>query len=315
LISGETKSKIEEQVASGAYEYVCCNLCGSDNAKIYAARVWRKGGNNLHLRRDRCKKCGLVYSNPQASEETLKEYYEREAFKDSMNDIATKMEELVPKHQLFWKGISEQIKPGRFLDVGCNTGHFLSVGQKYGWDVYGVDLSEHAIRYGQGKLGLKNLQLSDLFNAQYPDNFFDYVHCWHALEHVTDPTALLFEINRIMKKGAKLIIGVPGVTDPMYYTNRLMNRLRKISPPFSSDIAHCFEFTGLSLKNMLKKTGFGILETKVYYDSLEEVLPKGGWRYKSIVYFFWYLAQVFPNYFGNRVYSLATKKRSIGGNT
>lgn len=134
------------------------------------------------------------------------------------------------------------------------------------------------------------------------------------LEHVTDPTALLFEINRIMKPGTELFIGVPGVTDPIYYTLRLMNRLRKISPPFSSDIAHCFEFTDLSLKNMLKKTGFGILKTKVYYDSLKDYLPDGGWRYKSIVYFFWYLAKVFPNNFGNRVSSLATKKRSIEGN-
>lgn len=171
FISEETKSLIEEQLASGAYNYVRCNLCGSDDAKIYAVNEW-SGGNNLHLKRDRCKKCGLVYSNPQASEEALKDYYEKETYKDSLNDIVTNMEELVPQHQLFWKGISERIKPGRFLDVGCNTGQLLSVGQEYGWEVHGVDLSEHAIRYGQDKLGLKNLQLSDLFSAHYPDNFF-----------------------------------------------------------------------------------------------------------------------------------------------
>lgn len=312
MILEETKSEIEKQVASGAYNYVCCNLCGSDNAKIYAVRIWRRGGKKLHLRRDRCKQCGLVYSNPQASEETLKDYYEKEVYKDSLNDIATNMEGLMPKQKLFWKGISERIKPGRFLDVGCNTGHFLSVGQEYGWDVYGVDLSEHAIRYGQEKLGLKNLQLSDLFNAQYPDNFFDYAFCWHTLEHVTDPVALLFEINRIMKPGAELVIGVPGVTDPMYYTIRLMNRLKKIPPRFSSDVTHCFEFTVSTLKKMLGKAEFEILETRVYYDSLKEVLPEGGWRYKSIVYFFWYLAKVIPNYFGNRLYCCATKKKTIG---
>ena len=82
----ETKKIIKEQLTSGNYSYVSCNLCGSDNGKIYAIREGIKGGNNLHLRRDRCKKCGLVYSNPQASEKTLKTFYKKDAYKDRLDE-------------------------------------------------------------------------------------------------------------------------------------------------------------------------------------------------------------------------------------
>ena len=58
------------------YKWVKCNLYGSDDASLYA--VASAGQNDLiHRTRVRCRKCGLVYSNPQATAKRLSEFYSR----------------------------------------------------------------------------------------------------------------------------------------------------------------------------------------------------------------------------------------------
>lgn len=301
---------IEEQLASGSHKHIACNLCGSDDAVVYAMRLGKYSQSVLHRRRVRCRKCGLIYSDPQATEETLKQYYKM-VYNDKLADIIPNMKELETQYRSFWANLSERSKPGRFLDVGCNTGHLLSVGYEFGWEVYGVDYSPIAIRYGQEKLGLKNLKIADLFSAHYPDDFFDYVHLWHVLEHVADPSALLKEIHRILKPGKELLVGVPGVTDPIYYTLRFKNKLGCRPSPFSSDSAHTFEFTSSSLKMILEKTGFDVQHLKVYYNPLNSLLPEGGWRGKILIMFFWYIAKMFPNRFGHRIVAKATRTGEV----
>ena len=64
----EVNRIIEDQLASGRYEHVACDLCGSEEAAPYAMRLGAGSPYVLHRRRDRCRKCGLVYNDPQATE-------------------------------------------------------------------------------------------------------------------------------------------------------------------------------------------------------------------------------------------------------
>ena len=57
-----------------------------------------------------------------------------------------------------------------------------------GWDVYGVELSETFSWYARETLGLRNVFSGELWEAHFPDRFFDYVFMWHTLEHVPDAT-------------------------------------------------------------------------------------------------------------------------------
>lgn len=302
----ELERIIEEQLASGDFRYVRCNSCGVGDSGLYAVNLWKKG-EPVHRRRVRCHKCGLVYSNPQASETVLRKFYNNR-YADCVTDLDETCKCLAPTHRDFFANLNKKMRPGKFLDVGCSTGRILSVGLEFGWDVYGVDISPHCIRFAREKLGLEKVQCTDLIGVDYPDNFFDFVFCWHVLEHVVDPTPLLLEIYRVMKPGAELQIGVPGVDDPIYYAERVRSWLKRNPPPFSSDSAHCFEFTASTTKALLEKAGFGVLQIKVYYNPLNELLPEGGWRGKAVISFFWYLAKILPNKFGHRISATAIKR-------
>ena len=49
----------------------------------------------------------------------------------------------------------------------------------------------------------------DVLKLDFEDNFFDYVFLIEVLEHVKNPFIALSEINRVLKKGGKLIMSTP----------------------------------------------------------------------------------------------------------
>ena len=97
---------------------------------------------------------------------------------------------------------------GRVLDVGCGRGLLLREFQRCGWEVQGTEVSHQAANYAREVLGLK-VATGDLPNLNLPPNHFDAVTLWHVLEHLPDPRLWLAEVNRILKPGGALFIGVP----------------------------------------------------------------------------------------------------------
>ena len=49
---------------------------------------------------------------------------------------------------------------GRLLDVGCALGFFLDTARRRGWEVEGLDISEHAVSYARDELGLPCFQVA-----------------------------------------------------------------------------------------------------------------------------------------------------------
>lgn len=93
---------------------------------------------------------------------------------------------------------------GRTLDVGAGLGDFI-VDHPSG---YAVDPDPLNV---QGMLK-KNIRAKLLINDKifYEDNFFDSVIMDNVLEHITDPSNLILEINRVLKKNGIFLVGVPG---------------------------------------------------------------------------------------------------------
>tara|TARA_A100001011_G_C14213801_1_gene801101 strand:- start:750 stop:1340 length:591 start_codon:yes stop_codon:yes gene_type:complete len=91
-----------------------------------------------------------------------------------------------------------------FIDVGCGLGDFLSFGSN---GSLGLDVNEFNINYCK-KRGLNAELIKD---GKFPvdDNSFSTINLDQVLEHINEPDILLKEINRCLKLGGLLIIGVP----------------------------------------------------------------------------------------------------------
>ena len=166
-------------------------------------------------------------------------------------------------HSRRFSEILKVIKPvdGLVLDIGCHGGTFTNVilskiGTK---KIYGIDISYSAIEYAKKKIPDGHFKVADAVNLPFKNNFFDTVLCLEVLEHVDDPSKVVDEIYRVLKKDGYVIILVP--TD---------NRLFKIVwflwtfyyPVWKH--AHVQSFTGKTLERVIKESGLEIKYVKTF---------------------------------------------------
>jgi len=158
--------------------------------------------------------------------------------------------------------------PTCVLDIGCRDGNMLLYCQHnhsnvefHGMDITKKDL-EMAIERGY-KSGFEH----DIRNRPFPyrDGFFDAVLCSHILEHLEQPGEVLEELNRVMKKGGLLIVGVPIGLLPGILWRRHITPLynpRKRKEEALKRFQHVSFFSLPELKQLLKKYHFHTEEAR-----------------------------------------------------
>ena len=220
-------------------EYVRCNLCQSDDfKKLYVINAFDIV---------KCRKCGLVYTNPQPGLEDIKRFYKE---KDAHIDPAEERDIFIQRFKRIIKTI-ERFKgkgKGKLLDIGCSYGYFLKLAEEYGWEGYGVEISDYVSRYCREELNL-NIFTGGLSEAHYPDQHFDVITMFHTLEHVQDPRGWLREINRILKRDGLMVVAVPNI-------GSLKAMLAKKDWELFKAPEHLYHFSRQTLILLLVKTGF-----------------------------------------------------------
>jgi 2-polyprenyl-3-methyl-5-hydroxy-6-metoxy-1,4-benzoquinol methylase len=111
---------------------------------------------------------------------------------------------------LLARKLSSKGAGGRLLEIGFGDGSFLSAMADRGWEARGIDVSRAAADMAGGGAGIK-VDQGDILEKPYEEEFFDMVVMRHVLEHMQDPSAVLDEVNRILKPGGLLCVIVPNV--------------------------------------------------------------------------------------------------------
>jgi methionine biosynthesis protein MetW len=151
----------------------------------------------------------------------------------------------------------------RVLDVGCGDGDDIvnfknDLAEKnIAVSYYGLDMleSHRSAAEAKGiKLSLINLE-TDVF--PYENNFFDLIIINQVLEHLKEFFFIASEMNRVLKPGGRLIIGVPNLAS---WHNRLLllfgrqpTSIRLLGP-------HVRAYTKESLEKTLSQYGGFTLE-------------------------------------------------------
>jgi ubiquinone/menaquinone biosynthesis C-methylase UbiE len=172
--------------------------------------------------------------------------------------------------------IQQHKKTGLLLDIGVGTGLFMEIAAKRGFEVFGLDVSEYAIKNVAKRLKIKSgnkLIVSEFSSKTFPSGFFDVVNLRHSIEHVTDPEKLLGNVFRVLKPGGVVTIATPnsfGWHAKIY---------RDLWPHWSVPY-HIQFFSKRSLNELVKKTGFAILVSKTEeltnYDLFRALLKRVG---------------------------------------
>lgn len=108
------------------------------------------------------------------------------------------------------------------LEVGSGVGYFISIVQKKGIAIKGLELNKSSVEIAKkNNLPIENIQLND-YSLIYPDSV-DAVCSFQVLEHLSEPKKFIESSLRILKRGGVLILSVPNANSYIKYQYNLLN--------------------------------------------------------------------------------------------
>jgi SAM-dependent methyltransferase len=151
------------------------------------------------------------------------------------------------------RSIEQHVARGALLDVGCWVGYLLAEARARGWRTVGLEPSAFASRYARDELAL-DVRSGDLFNLPSSAEAFDAVVLGDVIEHLTDPGAALDRIADLLAPGGIVCLMLPDAGSRLA---RLMGRRWWSVIP-----THLQYFTRTSLRTLLARHGYGVLEMR-----------------------------------------------------
>ena len=103
-------------------------------------------------------------------------------------------------------------KASTLLDVGCAYGPFLKQASLSGFQSYGTDISDDAVKHVRDELDFEAIT-SEFDNFSIPEtwnlNHFDVLTMWYVIEHFNDLSIILNKVNSLLKIGGVFSFSTP----------------------------------------------------------------------------------------------------------
>ena len=174
----------------------------------------------------RCGRCRHLYVSPRPAMEDVvaiygADYFENPAFQTTNHDgyfgymdyLNDRENIQIRLHQVLTR-IGLMHPPGRLLDVGCGPGLFLEVGDKLGWDSWGIDLNASAIDWARENVSA-NVRVGTVADLGAEPESFACITMFDVIEHLADPREELQEVWRLLEPGGILVVVTPDAGAPM----------------------------------------------------------------------------------------------------
>jgi 2-polyprenyl-3-methyl-5-hydroxy-6-metoxy-1,4-benzoquinol methylase len=258
-----------------------CPLCGSNQIKF-----WTKGYDQLYLTSkqiftySKCCNCEVIFISERPLESEIYKFYPSDYGPyHGLNSVEGNLKENKSTHRLRkifarisspFNKLIRKVSPEKFsekfsqyylppvtgalvLDFGCGSDKFLNHARTLGWNTIGMDFTEQPLEMAK-KSGHKTILFSDASAWDLiPDASLDFVRLNHVLEHLYEPKKILSQLNKKMKKGARIHIAVPNTDSisAMLFKNKWLGldcpRHIMLHNP------HC-------LRNLLTELNFTVIE-------------------------------------------------------
>lgn len=240
----------------------------------------------------RCERCGMGRTDPMLPADEIGDWYGEEYYGEMNRRFHSFIEVLIKKFRDRRTSlIRKYSRVGPVLDVGCGRGLTLGNLKSFGYQPFGIELSDQAAQHAREVVGAE-VFVGDICEAPYPEESFEVVILWHSLEHFDDPVSVLERAHSLLKPEGLIAIAVPNF-------GSLQSRVAKTSW-FHLDLPrHYYHFSLRSLCRLLDRFSFEPLKTSTL--SLE--MNPYGWLQSA------YNGMGLPN---NLLYSCLKNKSARG---
>ena len=253
-----------------------CQICGSDKYGLIATKI-REGDGRIV----KCRECGLVKQELQASADELRGYYEKEYqethslqrseiqspaqhFNDRIKTITRQFEEIKPY-------LHEKMD---VLEVGCGVGALLSLIKPYAKYCVGVELNTSFINFLEQELGIEG-HAQDMFTIDFKRKF-DLIVMIDTLDHLPNPIEVLEYLRNLLKPGGRMWIEVPNLDEALNFFLPQPNQLEFNT--FFWQKAHFFYFSKDTITKAFRRVGMKVQVTCRHDYTLTNFL---NWYYRG----------------------------------
>ena len=244
--------ELVSRLGSLPLEEVPCYLCGHDEGKLLV--------DDPPFKVLLCGSCGLGYTSPRLIGDRIHEIYGDEYWNsDSAKDYGySSYEEDVSGYLRTFELRADLISPhkasGRLLEVGSAAGFFLSVMDKRGYEVHGLEISTEIAESSRKRFGLENIRSCLLEDAGYDPGTFDLVTMWDVVEHMADPIVELRRLRDLLVDDGVLVLQTQDVSS---FTRKLLGRRWH----HFKQLEHIYHFNPPTIEILLQRSGFEVVKS------------------------------------------------------
>ena len=207
----------------------------------------RRTPDRMHYRIVKCRRCGLLFSNPILEGEQINKLYKKSDFTFPLEAEYLKKTYWNYLEDILAEDNKEKIS---LLEIGCSNGFFLEEIYKRGIkNIYGIEPGEAAVAKAPGWLR-KKIKVDILRPGIFKRESFDIICCFHTLDHVWKPDKFVLETYKLLKEGGKALFIV-------HNTDGLSVKIFGDKSPIF-DIEHIYLFNPVTLSKLFEMNGFRV---------------------------------------------------------
>ena len=210
----------------------------------------------LHSGQVRCSDCGLLISQPQASDAEIEAFYAHTFYEqiwpdaDATNNALHYRADELPLMQRLW---AEWPPPrnASVVEVGCGNGEMLGLLRDAGFRARGCDPGLRAVERCRA-LGFDVVE-GNWPGLPFPPSSFDVAVTLQVVEHVTDPRAFVTEVVGLVRPGGVVVIATEDAWTSQAAWERHWSRLRLRVPEFRTATDHTYVYQARHLRKLLEE--------------------------------------------------------------
>lgn len=233
------------------------------NPDIFSAR---RLPDLLHYQMVRCRRCGLVRSDPVADPRLLAGLYRESRF-----TYGADTPNLAKTYGAYLKRAKRYgLVKDHLLEIGCGNGFFLKEALQQGFtQVSGVEPGQDAVHLADPTIR-PHIRCELMRPGLFPPDTFSAICLFQTLDHLPDPNEMLAECHRLLKPGG-IMLCINHNIDA-----RSAHLLKEKSPII--DIEHTYLYTPQTMRQLFEKHSFHVCEVKpalnlIRLHSLLRLLP------------------------------------------
>lgn len=163
--------------------------------------------NRYNLPIYECNNCKLQTIHPK-DKLNIAEMYTEEYY-SGKSEYSYRDERRTEKYDAYvWdariRNIKKFVPTGNFLDIGCSFGGFLERARVYGYNPYGIEISEYSSDFAR-KRSIP-VYTGNFLDADYQNEFFDVITMIEVIEHLEEPRLVFEKLYRYLRKGGVAVL-------------------------------------------------------------------------------------------------------------